>query len=493
MNHTKKIPFLALILLALVLGCSNDDDTNITENTTFVRFNFLANSNNEPLVNPLINSGLLPKESFTNNVLKTLKIPVTLSSKTLNETVTVNYSISTNANSNLFSVAPINQVSFENTQLTDTIYINFNERWENTQNITLKLESASNPSIAIGNLNNTYKNDVFTVNLEAPNTTYTFPKNRIEIAGNAGEEINFKVNFPNGFIPSEVENLNMFEFLNGFDYTLTLNEMAEDRTFINYTITLNESIDNDNVYYQTIVTLQDTELYSTVGNNTLQIVKPIKTNRDVSVNTASNFYNASDQFHRTYGEHWNDSNNDGVCDWQGFFAFTYPVVVDENDENAVLFNDNGTPNTDDDIYHHAFKIGFNATINPTATTNAFNFKRWFNGESISSANSPGFNVQDAIEFFPENGNSNTKGNVIITPQFITISSSSGTSYSIAISGEGTYEEIEDGLFEIVFTLNATNDVLFGGTVSSEYRIYNNNSYTDPEPLTNNNCITDYDL
>ena len=139
------------------------------------------------------------------------------------------------------------------------------------------------------------------------------------------------------------------------------------------------------------------------------------------------------------------------------------------------------------------EIGFNAFANPTSTTNSFNLKRWFNGESISSVNSPGFNIPTAIEFFPENGNSLTNGRALIIPQFLTIAGRNGNSYNIAISGEGTYSEISTGLFEIALELRATNDDLFGGTVTSEYRLYSNNSYTEPDPLTTNNCITETDL
>jgi hypothetical protein len=175
------------------------------------------------------------------------------------------------------------------------------------------------------------------------------------------------------------------------------------------------------------------------------------------------------------------------------YGFAYPVVVNSDNENAILYDDMGTTDTSDDTYHHAFKIGFNAFANPTSTTNSFNLKRWFNGESISSVNSPGFNIPTAIEFFPENGNSLTNGRALIIPQFLTIAGRNGNSYNIAISGEGTYSEISTGLFEIALELRATNDDLFGGTVTSEYRLYSNNSYTEPDPLTTNNCITETDL
>ncbi|EJG02692.1 hypothetical protein, partial [Flavobacterium sp. F52] len=53
----------------------------------------------------------------------------------------------------------------------------------------------------------------------------------------------------------------------------------------------------------------------------------------------------------------------------------------------------------------------------------------------------------------------------------------------AISGEGTYKEISNGLYEISFELKLTNDKLFGGTVSTQYRMYNNRTYPKPNALS----------
>lgn len=482
-----------MVLFSTILACSKDESGAEFNIQPFVRFNFLVSSNNEPLVFPQVNSGLIPQNTFTNKSLKTLKIPVTLSTTTLKNMVTVNYSITATGSSNAFNVSPSNQVSFQGNKLTDTIYVNFNERWNSNQSITLKLESASDTSINIGNLNASNTNDTFTINLDEVNTTYTLPTGRIEIKGEQGEEVLFKVNFPNGFIASEIDTNTMFDFLNGFDYTLSTEKIADDKSFITYKLTLNENIQNDDVYYQTNIILNNSENYSTIGNTVLQIVKPISTPRDNTVNTASKFYNLSDPFYRTYGEVWNDFNKDGICQWSNYTAFTYPIVVSADSPNAILYDNKGTTNTADDVYHDAFRIGFRTPNAITTTTNSFNLKRWFSNESTSGINSPGFDINPAIEFFPENGNSTTKGIVLIIPQFITIAGTNGNSYSIAISGDGTYEEISTGLFELKFELKATNDALFGGTITAEYRLYNNSVYPDPENITTSNCVTEYDL
>jgi hypothetical protein len=492
MNLIKTIVVFA-VLGSFLSACTKDDEASITNIQPHVRFNFLVNSNNVPLEFPTLSANLIPVNTYKNSSVKPLKIPVTLTSNTLSNTVTVAYSATSSGNNAAYSLNPASQVSFKGNQLTDTIYVNFNERWTTNQSITLKLESASDASVKIGNLNTVATNDTFTINLETINTLYTLPTNRLEIKGELNEKIAFKVDFPNGFIPSELENLPLFEFLDGFDYTIAIKEIDTNRAFVMYEITLNENIQNDNVYYQTLVTLVNTGHYTTTGNTTLQIVKPIKTPRDIKANTAANFYNLSDPFYRTFGENWNDFNGDGICQWSSFNAFTYPIIVSADSPNAILYDDRGTPTTNDDIYHDAFKIGFKTPNAITTTTNSFNLKRWFTNESTSGLNSPGFDINPALEFFPENGNSRTKGTVLVIPQYITIAGTNGNSYSIAISGEGTYKELSTGLFEISFILKATNQTLFGGSVTAQYLIYNKNTYPDPTLVPNSNCITEYTL
>lgn len=492
MNLTKQISVIAILIICS-FSCTRDDYEGDFNLQPHVRFNFLVNSNNEPLNFPAVNSGLIPKNSYTNKSVKPIKIPVTLSASKLSSSVTVNYSVTTTGNSSIFSVNPSNSLSFNNNKLTDTIVVSFNERWTSNQSITLKLESVSDPNIHIGNLNDLYPNSTFTINLDEAKTSYTINTNRVEIKGEQNEKIEFKVNFQNGFITSEIEDLDIFQFLDGFDYQLNIKEINQAKSYILYEVSLNEDIQNDNVYYQTLISLVNTTYYTTTGNTTLQIVKPIKTPRDVSTNIAAKFYNLSDPFYRTYGETWNDFNKDGICAWSSYNAFTYPVVVTKDSPNAILYDDKGTTDPSDDIYHDAFKIGFKTPNANTTTTNSFNLKRWFSNESTSGINSPGFDINPALEFFPENGNSTTKGTVLVISQYITISGTNGNSYSIAISGEGTYKEISAGLFEIALEFKATNQALFGGSVTAQYRIYNKNTYPDPENLTNANCITEYEL
>jgi hypothetical protein len=469
-----------LSFIALFSSCSKDDYNLDNTLDPFVRFNFLVRSNNVPLEYPEVSTSLVPVDKYENKSVKTLKIPVSLTTRSLKDKVTVNFSATTSGDANSFSVLPSNELVFEANKLTDTIFLSFDKRWNENQTITLKLENVSDPSINIGNINTAAPNAIFTVNLGEINTTYTFPTNSILIKGETGERVDFKLNFPNGFIPDEIESLSLFTFVNGFDYTLTRDDFAADRSAINYHLTLLENLSNDDIRYQTNITINAAGQYIANGNTTLQIIKPEKSDRDVQANPASKFYDLSNTFNQTYGVNWFDRG--GTCAWQSFSTLTFPVVVTKDNPNAILYSDKGTANPNDDVYHDAFKIGFNV-VSGSNTVNSFGLKRWFSNESNSAANSPGFNITSALEFFPANGNSKTNGNVIVIPQFITIAGTNGNSYSIAIEGEGTYSEISAGLFEISFILKLTNDKLFGGTVTSPCKIYNKNTYPTVAPIS----------
>ncbi|GGF04910.1 hypothetical protein [Flavobacterium limi] len=482
MNRISKIIALLSIVTVLFHSCSKDDyklDSRSVD--PFVRFNFLTTSAGVPLEYPKVNTALLPVNTFENKSVKTLKVPVTLTSSTLKSPVTVNFSSVTSGDVNTYSMNPESQLVFEGNKLTDTIFVSFDQRWKDKQTITLKLENASDPLVHIGNLNTQAPHNIFTITLGDAATSYTFPENQFFIKGVVGEKIDFRVNFPNGFIPSEIENLEIFSFLNGFDYSLTHDDYGNNRSSINYHLTLLENLSNEDVRYQTKITLKTTPNYIANGNTSLTIVKPEKSTRDVLANPASKFYNLSNTNNLTYGVNWFERG--GACVWQSFNVQTFPVVVTKDNQNALLYSDKGTANPNDDIYHDAFKIGFNVVAG-TNTVNSFNLKRWFPNASTTAAISPGFNIKSALEFFPENGNSKTNGIVLVIPQDITIGTSGANakSYSIAIEGEGTYQQISPDLFEISFELKLTNVELFGGTVTSKYKIYNKNTFPTVTPL-----------
>ncbi|KQB37067.1 hypothetical protein [Flavobacterium aquidurense] len=474
-----KIIFLFSIVIALA-SCSKDDYRLDAQNIDpFVRFNFLTSGAGVPLEYPAVSTTIQPAASYENKSVKILKVPVTLTSTTLKTPVTVNFSAFTSGNPDTFTLEPASELVFQGNKLTDTIYLSFDKRWANKQTITLKLERASDENIHVGNLNTYAANDIFTINLQDISTTYTFPVKDFIVKGEIGETIDFKVNFPNGFFPSEIENASIFKFQNGFEYSLTHDDYGDNRSSITYHLKLLEDIQNDDARYETKINLINIPNYTATGNVGITVVKPIKSPRDIQANPASKFSDPANAFYLTYGEHW--FNNNGTCSWQTFNALTFPVVVTKDNENAILYSDKGTANPNDDVYHDAFKIGFNVATG-TNTVNSFGLKRWFSNENNSAAVSPGFNITSALEFFPANGNSKTQGTVLVIPQDITIGSSATNTHVIAISGDGTYKEISAGLYEISFELKLTNDKLFGGTVSTQYRMYNNRVYPKPAAL-----------
>ncbi|MCC9020212.1 hypothetical protein [Flavobacterium lipolyticum] len=484
MNRIKMLSVLCIAVL--FASCSKDDYKLGAEIDPFIRFNFLVKSDNTPVEYPIANGSLIPQSTYTNTSIKTLKIPVALTTRHLNNTVTAHFSaVSSTGNNENFTVNPVNQLTFQGAKLTDTIKVSFVKRWAANQSITLKLETVSDPEIHIGNLNSTYPNDTFKIDLAPITTNYTFPVNQYIIKGTVGETVDFKVNFPNGFFPEEIEKVSFFKFQNGFEYQLTHDDYGDNRSSINYHLTLLEDLQNDDVRYESKITLVNTPNYNATGALNLTIVKPTKSPRDLQTNPASKFSDPTNAFYLTYGEHW--FNNNGTCSWQAFNALTFPVVVTKDNENAILYSDKGTANPNDDVYHDAFKIGFNVASG-TNTVNSFGLKRWFSNENNTAAVSPGFNITSALEFFPANGNSKTNGTVLVIPQEIVIGSAvTGSNkpniHVIAISGEGTYKEISNGLYEISFELKLTNDKLFGGTVSTQYRMYNNRVYPKPAALS----------
>ncbi|MBO9585070.1 MAG: hypothetical protein J7574_12990 [Flavobacterium sp.] len=479
MNRTKIISALSLAVIVFS-SCSKDDYRLDSKNIDpYIRFNFMTN-NGVPLEYPSVNTTALTLAEYENKSVKILKVPVTLTSSTLKTPVTASFSATTSGSLDTFTVKPETELLFQGNKLTDTIFVSFDQRWKDKQSITLKLENTSDPNIHIGNLNTAAPNNIFTINLGQVTTNYTFPINQFVVKGEVGEKVDFKVNFPNGFIPSEIETNPIFKFQNGFEYSLTHDDYGDNRSSITYHLTLLEDLQNDDARYESKITLINTPNYVASGNISLTIVKPIKSARDVKAYPASKFTDPTNAFYLTYGEHW--FNNNGACSWQTFNALTFPIIVTKDNENAILYSDKGTANPNDDVYHDAFKIGFNVASG-TNTVNSFGLKRWFSNESSSAAISPGFNITSALEFFPANGNSKTEGTVLVIPQDITIGSSATNTHVIAISGEGTYKEISNGLFEISFELKLTNEKLFGGTVSTQYRMYNNRTYPKPSALS----------
>lgn len=492
----KAIKYILLILLFGFFACNDEmEDNKKTYNgDPFVRFFLLLNSNNQTFDNGVVVNNRLPVESINVDGFNTLKIPVLFSTPTpLSDSLYISIETIANGTFNAFSIEPNKRLVFHNSKISDTITVSFTERWDAALNdsITLKLSESSMPEVHLGNLNSYHKNDMITIHLGEVLTTMQFGTNRVELIGNLGEQVKFNVEFPKGLIKNEVKLDELFEQTHEFDYTLQASPFKDGDKRIEFTLTFNETNSNDFIYLETEITLKQIAGYTLTGNNSLKIIKPVRANRDNTVNTAAHFYNLDDWLNRSYTEQWIDYFSSGECKWRSSAMFTYPVVVDANHPDAILYDDKGTNDESDDIYHHAFRIGFNAP-NTGRTTNSFGLKYWFSDEYTDSDKSPGFNIHEALEFFPENGTSDSIGTVLIIPQDLTIAGRSGNQYVIAISGEGTYKKLDNTLFELEFYIDIYSDELFGGTQRGYYKLYNKSVYPEPEARTDG-CYVPVDL
>ncbi|MGB5983298.1 MAG: hypothetical protein WBG46_14245 [Nonlabens sp.] len=483
----KATKIIFILLCFALMGCDEDDNRNYSnENGRFVRFFLQTDRDNDPLEFPQIELGIRPIAVYEKENFATLKIPVALTSTPLTETVNVDFEPESQGLNNI-EISPVNQLSFSATQLVDTVFIKINERWDSaaTPFLKLKLTGVSDSEIQLGVPNSENPLDEIRINFNEVVPTYGIESlTRVDVIGGSGEMYRIDVGFPDGFIEDEVDQeLLLNEIQSNFDYELTPLPITSSQ-MISYSFEVQEIFTDEDLLYKTTLALSDIIGYDLDGFPLVSFRRDPITPRDPALNTAANFYDTNDQFYRLYGVHWNDFNDDGICEWRDFNSFAVPVEVDSDDPNAVLGDDQGTADTSDDIYFHAFRIGFEPPTN--STTNPFNLKRWFTNESTSRANSPGFNIVPAMEFFPDADQSTISGTVQVIEQTIqvgTTASNGSIRQFITISGSGTYSEIAPGIVDIEFTLNATNNDLFGGTRTAYYHLYNTSNFTDPADIS----------
>jgi len=494
-----KILWLLTLLMLVLWGCEYQERPEYSDAVgRYVRFNLIVDADGRIIPPGKMAPDEVSTEHYIQRTVNTLKIPVSLTSEPLSEEVQVWFSYDTTGPYSAFTIEPANVLSFNGTKLSDTIILDYHERWDAEQEnkFVFTIDSVSDPTIHIGNLNQVEPNDSLVITLEELFLRYSFPvKNQLEILGQEGETMVIDVEFPDGFFPPEVEgNELVIPGFSDFEYTLEQLEYDDDDTKISYLITLDEELDDEMATYRASFELKELDRYNLAGNNMFSVTKWENVPRDVSLNTAAHFLDPSDNNYRTYGEQWIDYMDRDSCRWYPFFAFTTPVEVSADHPNAVLYDDQGTQDPLDDIYHHAFRIGF---VSPNAggglTTNPFNMKRWFDNESSDSDNSPGFNIPQALEFYPDdNGTSATSGIVKVIEQDLIIGGKqedgSIKTYTIRIEGEGEYYELGNSIFEVELELRVTNNELFGGTISAYYRIFNTSEYDEPSPITDTECF-----
>ena len=471
------------ILLFMYCGflttCSEEEDKRFSNaEGRFVRFFTLVNANNEIIEFPEVDGGRQPVSFYEKNDIKTLKIPVALTSEKLSENVTVNFETTISKGIENLDITPANTVIFTPEKLVDTIYVRFNERWDVAQNpeIAFKLIDASDPDINLGMPNSAAPNNELTIAFGELNLTYGFEKSREEILGTTGETFDFKILLPKGFIDSEIEGVDLFGITSPFDIGIVQQPITSD-TQITYTSTVNETLPEDSSF-DALLNLIEVEGYTLGSITSFQITKPSLIPR--SGNPAVNFYDLEDQFFRLRGEYWRvDSDVENGCEWFAFNTFSVPVVVESNNPNAILYDDLDNDDPDDDIYHHKFKIGFVGPFPPIGT-NPFALRNLLEGESN---NSPGLTLTEAIEFFPENGTSSTGGTMSVISQIaVMVRRSDDKAFNVPLSGSGTYQLVDSATnlwrmdFEVTYDFSAIN-----GTIKTlPFLLYNQPGQQEPD-------------
>jgi hypothetical protein len=333
----KDIKNILLVLLTLFLfSCENEDSKKFdAENQSFVRFFLLVDSNNNVLEFPEKDGGLLAKKAYNKDNLKILKIPVAITTGSIENVINISFSTAINGISN-YTITPENSLSFTNEKRVDTIYIQLNERWDLSKNPQIKLEltNSSDKNISLGFQNEQISNRELTIGFKETEFNYLFNINRKEIEGVNAENFTFKVLFPNGFIPADIENIALFSEPATFNYTVERKSITKDDE-VEFKLTVEENLAED-ASLDTFLTLVDIPDYIKGVNDCLQISKPIKVDREgrPSINFYD-FYKTS-QYYRLFGKYWRYNYNDLICEWRNTSVWPKPVVVDKDNKNGLM-------------------------------------------------------------------------------------------------------------------------------------------------------------
>lgn len=491
----KGIKFV-LLFLVIFLGCTNDEDSKLfnSETDSFVRFFMLVKNNNQVLEYPEISGGLQAVSSYEKTNFRVLKIPVAVSA-IISENVTVEFTQQFMGNlseSDLIITPQIKELTFTKTKLVDTIFVQHTSRIteNNTGSIRFEITNISDKNIQIG-IDNENKNSTLKIDFPPTSETiYTFEKNRAEIAGVKGSTVDFKVMFPNGFLASELTGKNLFKISNAFDITTIQNQITSNRA-IYFTATLNENL-SEEASFDALLNLEQIDNYAKGAIKTFQINKPSNADRSNSLNIAGNFYNDNEAFYRLRGEYWRPDNDfPGQCEWFNTNVFTVPVIVTAEHPNAIQVKGETTSEINDDVYYHRYRIGM---VSPNAsagrTTNPFALKNLLIGES--SDNSAGLNIIEALEFFPDDGNSETFGTVsVVSQNLIIVRRTDGKSYNVPILGTGTYKvlDIAANLWRIDIDVTFDFSEINGTVKTLPYVYFNLPLQPEPEvPINIDACF-----
>lgn len=476
----KAIKLLPLFLVLLfILGC-NDDEGVKNYDTEFIRFGMLVNANGELLEYPAVRPGLTETDTYKHFSTKTIKIPVVLSGNVRETATDVFYEVSSEGNYSDFETFPDQKVSIPAGKLIDTLEIRFNSRWQeaDVNKIHLKITSTSDQNITIGWPNNHKKLDEITITLGGlSDIQYSFNTNLYAINGNLNEELIIPVRFSQAITHTMIGDFNFitanFVALSScdgeggtFDYSLEQLPFDDGATQVLYKFKVLETTPfASNIILTLQEGLNDFVRSGTVSANVAKQENSVRTG-----DVAANWYNLSDAFYRTYGKAWYYDPATGNCRWSNFNTFTKPVSVAPGSEF-----DNGQG-------FHKYRIGFVGN-NPPVGTNPFDFKKYYDQ---AGASSPGFTIVNALEFFPDNGNSTTSGIVKVVPQTITfIKLSNNQPVSISICGNGNYfYNATASRWEMYIEIHCDETQINGNNdvVRPMYIYSNNNNYVNPTDL-----------
>jgi hypothetical protein len=477
MKAIKKTLF-GLLVLIIIAGCS--EKGLYDENYNFVRFGLLVNANNEILVFPQVQQNAIENESYTATTTKSINIPVVMTTTLKDRPTDIFYSITTEGTFTDYRIAPIQKLTIPSGKLIDTLRIAFNTRWTspNSNKIKLTITSTSNPELKIGWDRTAQRMDNITIILgDLQKVNYNFTQNLYNIQGTLNEELLIPINFSQPITNATVGN---FDFINAqfvgsicdaassaFSYSLERQPFIDGATQIFYKLkVLSTTPFATNLQLTLNTGLTD---FNVLGVNQTNIVKSENIVREGD--PAALWYNTADLLNRTYCLVWYRDPVTLNCRWGTLTQmFTKPVAVPKGSSF-----DNG-------LGYHKYRIGFVGNSAPIGT-NPFDFQRFYGGTSNSS---PAFNILQALEFFPENGTSTTRGIVKVVPQTLTfVKLSNSQNVNVPICGSGRYYfNPTTNRFEMYLDINCDETAINGNSnvVRSMYIYRNNVAAPLPAPL-----------
>lgn len=479
MKVIKNILYCTLLLL---LYSCNDDDATAINDKEFVRFGLLLDTDGEILSFPKTATNIAEVNQYTHKSIGTIKIPVVLTAGLKDTPTDIFYEVTTEGNFTGFRISPTEKITIGAGKLTDTIRISFDSKWSdsNVNKIKLKIIRTSDEEVGIGWPNSQRKMDELTVTLgDLTGIDFFFTKSLYQITGIVNEEILIPVRFSQPVTNNMVGTSDLIEaefirvsFLDGdserYNYSIEMLPFTDGATEVIYKFKVLQSVAGASSIKLSL-NRNLTNFFALGGIKVATILK--SSNPPRSVDVARNWYNVSEPLYRTFGKSWYADPVTGNCRWSTFNCFTKPVVV----ATGSPFN-NG-------LGYHKYQIAF-ISNNPPIGTNPFDFRRYYNNSEVSS---PGYNIDSALEFFPENGNSTTNGTVRLVPQIITLKrSSNDATIEIPISGQGTYYfNAADNRWEMYLEVHCDETLINGNNdvIRKMYIYSNNNNSANPPDLT----------